>query len=427
MKNSNVEWIGEIPNDWNTVSCKQLYDIQLGKMLQNAPMSTTDTQAPYLKALNVLWGEVVTDDLQKMWATLKDIEKFEVQNGDLLVCEGGEVGRAAIATNLPTPCIIQNALHRVRSKGKGNLKFLAYVLEASKHMGWFEVICNKATIAHFTGEKFAEFRMPSPVFSEQQAIADFLDRKTAEIDNLIAKKERMIELLKEKRQAAITRAVTKGLNPDVEMDESGVEWIGKKPKHWKMAPLKRVANIRYGLGQPPREVEGGCPLIRATNVSRGKISNDGMIYVDSTLLPTKKNAELVEGEIIVVRSGAYTGDSAIITKEFAGAIAGYDMVVTINNGFPCYYSWYILSDVVYELQFNLCKLRAAMPHLNAEDLGDTIVSVPPHNEQVLISNFISSACAKIDVAISAILLQIRKLKEYRQSIIMACITGKVRV
>jgi len=207
-KPSGIEWLGEIPVSWTTVPIKRCFEVQLGKMLQNHSESEGDVLVPYIKALHVLWGRVDTSDLPEMWASPTDIRQFGVGSGDLLVCEGGEAGRAGIVYAPPDRCIIQNALHRVRAKG-ADVRFLQYVLHAVGSRGWFDVLCNKATIAHFTREKLAELRVPLPPSVDvQKAIAAFLDRETARGDALIEKVEQFIELLREYRTALISAAVT---------------------------------------------------------------------------------------------------------------------------------------------------------------------------------------------------------------------------
>jgi len=208
MKDSGIEWLGEIPEHWDTIECKFAFSIQLGKMLQNEPQTVNDEQVPYLKALHVRWESVDTSDLPEMWASLGDIRRYSVRDGDLLVCEGGEVGRAGILRNSPAKCIMQNALHRVRPRGGNSNLFLMYLLEVASYRGWFDILCNRATIAHFTGEKFALLCIPLPPTNEQRAIAAFLDRETARIDALIEKIKKSIDLLREYRTALITAAVT---------------------------------------------------------------------------------------------------------------------------------------------------------------------------------------------------------------------------
>jgi len=208
MKDSGIEWLGEIPEGWEVIECKFGYDIQLGKMLQNEPQSEKEMFVPYLKAINVQWSKVHIDNFFEMWASNEDTIKYGVKNGDLLVCEGGEVGRAGIVNNVNPPCIIQNALHRVRSKNKNNPKFLMYLLQEAYNKDWINIICNKATISHFTREKLGWLHIVKPLVEEQHAIAAFLDREAAKIDGLIDKVTESIEKLREYRTALISAAVT---------------------------------------------------------------------------------------------------------------------------------------------------------------------------------------------------------------------------
>ena len=125
-----MKWMGSIPTKWSAVPAKRSFDIKLGKMLQNKPTSDDDSLVPYLKAVQVLWGKVNVDDLPEMWASPEEIRRYQVKSDDLLVCEGGEAGRAGVVTSPPENCIIQNALHRVRAKNSGDVRFLMYALHA---------------------------------------------------------------------------------------------------------------------------------------------------------------------------------------------------------------------------------------------------------------------------------------------------------
>ena len=207
MKDSGVEWLGEVPNEWSSTAVKHHFDIQLGKMLQNKPDSD-ELLVPYAKALHVLWGKVETNVLPEMWANTFEIQQYGIKEGDLLVCEGGEVGRAGIVESPPKQCIIQNALHRVRAKNSSDLRYLLYVLHAVNSSTWFDVLCNKATIAHFTREKFSDLIIPIPPLSEQRTIAAFLDRETGRIDTLTINIRESLSKLHEYRTALISAAVT---------------------------------------------------------------------------------------------------------------------------------------------------------------------------------------------------------------------------
>lgn len=266
-----------------------------------------------------------------------------------------------------------------------------------------------------------------PSRDEQERLIQFLDVKTTQIDALILKKMRQIELLKEKRSALITEAVTKGLDPKVKMKDTGVEWLGEMPEHWEIIRVKRAGAIRYGLGQPPNELDEGLPLIRATDLHAGVIDTQTMLYVDPDDIPWSKNPLLYAGEIIVVRSGAYTGDSAIIPKSLEGSIAGYDMVVTPTTCDPLFLSYYFLSDFFLLWQLKPETLRAAQPHLNAEELGSFLVFRPPSDEQVKIGEWLENKLSQIKNLTEQLSKSIELLIELRSSLISEAVTGKLSI
>ena len=210
-----------------------------------------------------------------------------------------------------------------------------------------------------------------------------------------------------------------------EYKESGIEWLGEIPEHWAIVRLKLISNIRYGLGQPPRELEGGLPIIRATNINRGTIDAKDLLYVDPKDIPYDRNPILKADEIIVVRSGAYTGDSAIIPKKYEGSVTGYDMVVSAKKANPKYIAYSLLSNSILHNQIDLCKLRAAQPHLNAEELGNILVFLPPDKEQEQIVESIIKENQLIESTIQIINNQVKYLKEYRTALISEAVTGKI--
>ena len=275
----------------------------------------------------------------------------------------------------------------------------------------------------FIGNLFFIF----PPLNEQQKIAQFLDYKTKQIDELIKKKETLIEKLDEKRTAIISHAVTKGLDSSVPMKDSGVEWLGNIPEHWKSIRIKFIGDIKYGLGEPPEQLDDGLPIIRATDIYRGIIDGSKVQRVNPDKVPWSRNPELKVGDILVVRSGAYTGDSAIVPDEWAGAIAGYDMVLTPTKAYSKYIALNLLSKHILEGQIYLAKSRAAQPHLNAEELGNTIICLPPIKEQKLISQYLDQKTTQIDQQKAKIKEAIELLKEYRTSLITNAVTGKIDV
>jgi type I restriction enzyme S subunit len=200
-------------------------------------------------------------------------------------------------------------------------------------------------------------------------------------------------------------------------------WANTLPEKWRLCRLKSIANIRYGLGQPPGELSSGVAMIRATDVDAGTIRTDKLLRVDPAELPLDRNPYLKAGEIIVVRSGAYTGDSAIVPPALEGAVAGYDMVATVTRASSQFVAYGLLSKYILEDQILLLTLRAAQPHLNAEELGSVVFAMPPtREEQKRIAAYLDASCAAIDAAVAAKRRQLETLDDLRSSIISRAVT-----
>lgn len=208
MKDSGVEWIGEIPEHWQLSKVGMFYDVVLGKMLQPEKNNATDTYENYLCAANLGNNKLKLDSFKKMWFSEKDRKQYEVRKGDLIVVEGGDVASCDIVRDDVSCLYIQNALHRVRSKKECLLEFLRYSLIMSKGQGYISLICNKATIAHFTKDKFVSLPLLVVPIDEQQAIVNFLDNKCAQIDKLISLKQSKIEKLEQYKKSLIYEYVT---------------------------------------------------------------------------------------------------------------------------------------------------------------------------------------------------------------------------
>jgi type I restriction enzyme S subunit len=419
-KDSGVDWLGNIPEHWEAVSLGSIMELK------------SDKNHPDFEVLSVYreFGVIPKDSRDDNHnATSLDTTTYKaVEKGDLVVNKmkawQGSMG-ISLYKGIVSPAYITC---KITSK-KVYSEFLHQLLRCTSYIGEYNRISYGVRIGQWDMhyEDFKRVTVLLPLISEQIAIAEFLDRKSAQIEQAIAQKERLIELLKERRQILIHNAVTRGLNPKVKLKHSGVDWIGEIPEHWDLRKLKFLGKIKYGLGQPPKEKENGLPLIRATNVERGKIVENGLIFVDPEDIPWERNPELKENDIIVVRSGAYTADSAIIPKRYAGAIVGYDMVFTPKQINPRFLSFALLSKYILFDQLYLLRMRAAQPHLNAEELGETLILFPPETEQLAISEHIENISAKIETAISCKQKEIEKLKEYKAVLINSAVTGKIKV
>ncbi len=202
LRSAGLDWVESIPEDWGTPSVGANFEVQLGKML-NPSAAAGDSLRPYLRNINVQWDRIDLDDLPLMHFDAGDRARYALRPGDLLVCEGGEVGRAAVWDGQLEDCYYQKALHRVRPYRDDSTRFLMYTLTAAASQGVFENEGNTSTIVHLTAEKLRGHRFPWPQPAEQRAITDFLDAESARIDAVVAARRRQVQLLNEARPAVL--------------------------------------------------------------------------------------------------------------------------------------------------------------------------------------------------------------------------------
>jgi type I restriction enzyme S subunit len=209
MKDSGVEWLGEVPEHWDVCKLSFRYSVELGKMLDEKRISGSSLM-PYLRNQDVQWNSVNTQDLPKMDIYSEELARYTVRAGDLLVCEGGDVGRAAIWRGRDDTTGFQKALHRLRPRSAkyDAAEFFFFSLMTAKARGVFDESDAKATIAHLPAEKFRQYRFAFPPQQEQYKIAAFVREQAARLDDVLEMTSRSIELLKERRSALITAAVT---------------------------------------------------------------------------------------------------------------------------------------------------------------------------------------------------------------------------
>ena len=203
---------------------------------------------------------------------------------------------------------------------------------------------------------------------------------------------------------------------------SGIPWIGEIPEHWEIKRLKFLGDIRYGLGTLPKLKPEGLRLIRATDIQRGRVVDTEVVFVDPDDVPYERDPVLREDDIVVVRSGAYTGDSAIILQEYEGSVVGYDMVLRATQVNAWFISYCLLSHYVLCKQIYRHRLRAAQPHVNREELGETLILMPEDAEQITIAEYLRAKTAQIDDLISKKQQLINLLNEEKTAIINHAVT-----
>lgn len=435
-RTSRIEWVKKAPVDWEECSAKINYLMQLGKMLQNDPSGLEDVEIAYLKALHVNWNRVTTEDLPKMWASPSDLEQYAVSNGDLLVCEGGEVGRAAILKGLEEPAIIQNALHRIRGTERGEVRYFGYLLKHIADAGWFDILCNKATIAHLTGEKLGAIYMPVPTVREQQQITAFLDWKTGQIDALIRKKQDLLEKLKEKRLAVITQAVTRGLDLAVAMRDSGIPWLGQVPQHWEVKKLSRVTKSRcdgpFGSGlKSEHYTDEGVRVIRLQNIEFAEFDNEDRVFIDPEYYTELGDHDVYPGDLLVAGLGDTNNPVGRACK--APDNLGPAMVKADCFRYRFEEGKADGQFMAYQMSITAMALAGALasgvtrPRMNLSLTSDRVLAFPPIKEQIEIAAFLDRKSEEARRMTMKVNLAITRLTEYRTALIAAATTGKIDV
>ena len=398
-----------MPSEWKLVKVKKIFNISRGRVIAKTELSDEGVYPVYSSQTknNGCLGFIDTydyDEPQLTWTT-------DGANAGTVFLREGKYNCTNICGTL-LPKTKDNNLHYL----KYSLAHVAIYHKRADTNG-YKIMSNE----------MAEIEIPLPDKRIQKNIATFLDGKTAQIDSIIENTKQSIIEFKKYKQALITETVTKGLNPEVQMKDSGIEWIGEIPEQWHVSKLKRFSNIRYGLGEPPKLSEDGLPIIRATNIERGKIVTNNLIKAKIEDIPSAKDVVLKHGDILIVRSGAYAGDVALVSQEWEGTLAGYDMIISLFDINPKFTSYALLSDYILKAQLYLSRMRSAQPHLNAADVGRVQVVVPSLSEQQQIADYLDEKCAHIDSLIADKEKLIREFEDYKKALIYEYVTGKKEV
>ena len=426
MKDSGIEWIGQIPEEWHVSKIKNVYIVILGKMLSPSQTQKDQTLENYLCAANIKWSGVDTSIQKQMWFSESDKAEYKLHEGDILIMEGGLAGTSCKYRGEMAPCFIQNSVHCCRAKSNYSNQFLYYWMNVVYNSKYIENICNKATIQHYTKEKVMNTPFLICSSLEQEKIVSYLDRKCAQIDAIISKQQQIIEKLKEYKLSVITEAVTKGLDPNVPMKDSGVEWIGKIPEHWTMLKLKHTSSILRGkFNHRPRNdpayYDGNHPFVQTGDVARANK------YIKSYSQTLNEKGYAVSKEFpansICMTIAANVGDVAILTFDacFPDSVVGF--VPSDNIAWD--YLYYVLTAM--KKQFVRNAIISTQLNLNIEIIKEEFIPVAPLRIQKEISKFLDGKYLAIDRTISAKQSAIDKLTDYKKSLIYEVVTGKKEV
>lgn len=429
-RDSGIAWLGKVPSHWLVMPLKRRFSVTLGKMLQPDAKTDDDIERPYLRAANIKWGQIEIDDMKTMWFSPHEANNLELRTGDLLVSEGGDVGRSAIWRNEVANCHFQNSVNRVRALTDSRTDFLFYWMSTIKAKGYVDVLCNKSTIAHFTAEKVAAVPVPVPTPDEQAAISAFLDRETAKIDGLVAEQKRLIALLTEKRQAVISHTIARGLNSDVPMKDSGSEWLGEIPAHWKLRRIGSVSTkITNGYVGPTRDilVDDGVRYLQSLHIKRNQINFHSPYFVTEEWNQQHVKSILKAGDVLIVQTGDI-GQVAVVPREFAGCNCHALIIVSPADDVLQgeWLAWVLNS--AYGLSALLAIQTGALhPHLNCGNVKDVAIPLPPIDEQSTLVAHIENRTRDFDRLIDEAQSAITLLQERRAALISAAVTGKIDV
>lgn len=420
-KPSGVDWLPALPNGWEIHRAKYSF-----REIDDR------SEAGGEELLSVSHKTGVTPRSQKN-ITMFMAESYEGHK----VCRPGDIvvntmwaWMAAIGVSRHVGIVSPAyGVYRPRTPDRFEPKFLDYLLRTELYRAEYLRSSRGITTSRLRlyPPDFLNIPFVQPPLGAQRLIVRFLDWHGAQTAKLVRAKKKIIALLNEQKQAIIHRAVTRGLDPNAKLKPFGIPWLGDVPEAWEVKRLKQVSRIRYGLGQPPAEKVGGLALIRATNIDHGRILAKNLVFVDPDAVPRSRGAFLKTGEIIVVRSGAYTADSAIIPAEYEGSVAGYDIVVTATRVLPEFLAAVLLAPHVQIDQLIPASMRAAQPHLNAEELGAAVLAVPDVQSQRGIVAHIDVETALASKAIDIAQREIAVIQEFRTRLIADVVTGKLDV
>ncbi|MDH5889770.1 restriction endonuclease subunit S [Vibrio splendidus] len=429
-KPTHLGWLHEIPAHWEVKRLKYLGEAIIG--LTYSPddvVDNSDEGTLVLRSSNVQNKQLAFED--NVYVNKKIPEKLKTQLGDILIC----------ARNGSRALIGKNA--QIDKQGLG-MTFGAFMsVFRSPYNDYLSKVFNSAlfeyqsgsfltaTINQLTTANLNSFEIPLPPKDERLQIANFLDHETAKIDTLIDKQQQLIKLLKEKRQAVISHAVTKGLNPDATMKDSGVEWLGEVPEHWGCTAISKLTNkITNGYVGPTRDilVPSGIPYVQATHIKKGKVNFDNAYFVREKWSNKHSKSILKKDDVLIVQTGAGTGDVGLVSKSEEGFNCHALIILQPKSEMliGAYLSYVLQSDYGYSMLYSI-RTGGMHPHLNCGEVQFVKIPLPPLAEQRAILIHVQKQIKQIDTLVDKQSVAISLMQERRTALISAAVTGKIDV
>ena len=421
MKDSGIEWIGEVPEGWNLSKISNLYNQRIEKV------SDKDFQP-----LSVTMKGIVPQ-LDTAAKTNDGDNRKLVLNGDFAINSRSDRRGSCGISYLDGSVSLINIV--LSPRNKMNSKYYNWLFHTSvfadEFYRWGHGIVDDLWTTRWSEMK--NISIPVPTLSEQQRIATFLDKKCGEVDSMIALQEEMISELQAYKQSVITEAVTHGLNPNVKMKDSGIEWIGEIPENWEIVRLNKKIWLRARLGwrglKAEEYVDDGYAFLSAFNIIDNKLDWSSLNFIDQFRYNESPEIKLSVGDILLVKDGAGIGKCAIIDELPVGesTVNSSLDVITPDKDINYVFLYYFILSSVFQNLVLLLKNGMGVPHLTQENLKAVTMLLPLLPEQQTIATYLDAKCSDIDRLISLKQEKIESLKAYKQSIIYEYVTGKLSV
>lgn len=424
-KDSRIGWMGHIPKDWLTVPVGRLFSrTKRTGHSEKELLSVYRDYGVIPKSSRDDNNNKESDDLTPYQLVQPNdlvMNKMKAWQGSIAISEFEGIVSPAYFVYEPRNILFDLAHPRYIHYLLRNPIYITQYMSRSKGI--------RVNQWDLDPDEFKTIELLLPSKNEQSKIFNFLDHETAKIDALIEKQQQLISLLQEKRQAVISHAVTKGLNPDAPMKDSGVEWLGQVPEHWVVTPYKYLTSeVTVGIVVTPAKyyVDSGVKCLRSLNVAPNIVKDERWVYISEESNRVLSKSRVYEGDIVVVRSGQ-TGTATVIPRELDGSNC-IDLVIIrrserICSTFACFQ---LNSDFV-RYQVVKGSEGAIQLHFNVEVAKSLLVCLPPLAEQIEITAHLLKTEQKFEMLVNAAEIQINLLKERRTALISAAVTGKIDV
>lgn len=440
--NTNSNFIPEIPLNWKKLRVKNLvdkntyYPVGDGDHGSIKPEMYLDEGVPYIRVQNLSWtGELLLDNVVYISVDVqKANSKSILRPGDILIAKtGATVGKLGLIPKELKEANTTSSVGKLTiDLTRFNPKYILYSFQA-KHFNdqiWMQA-SQKSAQPGFNIDDLIEFEIASPELEEQTQIAAFLDYKTNLIDATIEKKKRLIVLLKEKRQAVINEAVTKGLNPNAPMNDSGVDWLGEIPEHWRLVPI-RYLNNKIGSGVTPKGggdvyVDEGVTFIRSQNVHFDGLRLDDVVRIDAEIHQKMNNSTVEFNDVLLNITGASIGRCCVVNVTEEMNVNQHVCIIRVNERIKPDFLNVVLQSNVGQTQIKLLTTGGNREGLTQEAVKNISIPLPNIDTQMKILNAISEKLKTFELINNKVQNAIEKLQTYRQSLISEAVTGKIDV